>query len=177
MIRVIAQILIAVTIASTGALAQNRRVEWVSYGSDIASSKYLPLGQIDAANFEDLEIAWTWDSPDQAIVDANPDNRNLRRIGFKATPLMVGGNLYFATALGQVAAVDAATGETQWIFNPESYSGGAPASAVGFLHRGVSYWTDGKVGRVLCGTLDGYLIAIDAKTGKLDSGFGSGGKG
>ena len=112
-------------------------VEWPSYGGDLASTKYSPIAQIDAENFGGLRVAWTWRSPDEAPIRDHPDDRLMRRARFKATPLMVGGALYLSTGLGQIAAIDAATGETRWVFDPESYVGGAPASAVGFLTRGV----------------------------------------
>ena len=151
-------------------------VEWSSYGGDLASTKYSPIAQIDAENFGGLRVAWTWRSPDEAPIRDHPDDRLMRRARFKATPLMVGGALYLSTGLGQIASIDAATGETRWVFDPESYVGGGPASAVGFLTRGVAYWSDGSDERVLTGTLDGYLIALDAKTGKLVSEFGVDGK-
>lgn len=178
MMRHVIGTLYGLLICCEAVLAQdpNGSVEWPSYGSDLASSKYCRLDEIDGENFATLKVAWTWDSPDQLVVEANPDNRKFRRIGFKSTPLMVGGVLYFATALGQVVAVDATTGETRWTFDPKSYLGGAPANATGFHHRGVSYWSDDDVERIFTGTHDGYLIAVDARTGQLVSSFGEGGR-
>ncbi len=150
--------------------------EWPSYGSDNAGTKYSALAQIDANNFNSLRVAWAWRSPDETPIRDHPDDRLMQRAGFKATPLMVGGVLYVSTGLGQIAAIDAATGETRWVFDPESYVGGRPASAVGFLTRGVAYWSDGVDERILSGTMDGYLIALDAKTGKLVPEFGASGK-
>ena len=77
--------------------------EWPSYGGNKASSKYLPLDQIDGDNFNRLEVAWTWRSPDEAITRANPD---LRTWVWEATPLMVGGVLFVSTSMSQVAAID-----------------------------------------------------------------------
>ena len=60
---------------------------------------------------------------------------------FQATPLMVEGVLYLSTAMHQVAAVDAATGDTLWVRGPEVYLGGSPTHF--YNSRGVAYWTDG----------------------------------
>ena len=78
--------------------------EWRSYGSDTGSTKYLPLDQINEENVGNLRIAWRWNSPDNEILDANPD---LWTMVNEATPLMIDGVLYTSTALSQVAAIDA----------------------------------------------------------------------
>ena len=87
---------------------------------------------------------------------------------------MAGGLLYVATEVSQVAAIDPATGKTVWSYDPESWKDGRPAN-VGFQHRGVSYWTDGKEGRIFIATHDRRLIALDAKTGAPVASFGNGG--
>ena len=118
--------------------------EWRSYAGDIGGKKYSPLDQIGASNFADLEIAWEWTSVDTLISRSTPgggewsapldtiveslveENPELYRPGhpplasrLQATPLMVGGVLYFNTPLGQGVAVDATTGETLWGLQPE----------------------------------------------------------
>ena len=153
-----------------------RGEEWPSYGGDAGSTKYSPLDQIDKENFESLRVVWTWQSPDDRIMRENRGIARLRISGFKATPLMIGGVLYLNTGLDQVAALDALTGDLLWIHDPESYKGGAPASAVGFLNRGVTYWSDGEDQRIFHGTSDGYLMAFNARTGKPIPDFGVGGK-
>src|SRR5204863_10108257 len=84
---------------------------------------------------------------------------------WESTPLMVGGVLYVSTSLSQVAAIDAATGKTRWIYDPETWKNGTPSNN-GFVHRGVAYWADGDDQRILFGTGDGYLICLNAQTGK-----------
>ena len=100
--------------------------EWRSYGADNASTKYSPLDQITASNFDQLRIAWSWDTADVRILAAHRNDARLRGAGFKATPLMVGGVLFVSTGLGQIAALDATTGRTRWVYDPESYTGGPP---------------------------------------------------
>ena len=85
---------------------------------------------------------------------------------FKATPLMVGGRLYLNTPLSIGAAIDAKTGETLWVYNPKSYEAGTTTMSARWNQRGVAYWSDGKEERVFWGTGDGYLVALDAKTGE-----------
>ncbi|MDK1020791.1 MAG: pyrroloquinoline quinone-dependent dehydrogenase [Candidatus Hydrogenedentes bacterium] len=145
--------------------------EWTSYGADLGASKYSPLDQITPANVSDLEVAWRWRSVDGEIQGQDP---RYREIAFEPTPLMVGGVLYTSTSLSQVAAIDAGTGETLWVYDPESYKNGRPAN-FGYLHRGVAYWTDGTDSRVFIPTGDRRLIALNVKTGKPYPDFGEGG--
>ena len=88
---------------------------------------------------------------------------------------MVGGVLYVSTSLSQVAAIDAATGKTKWVYDPETWKSGTPSNN-GFVHRGVAYWADGNDQRILFGTGDGYLICLNAQTGKPISTFGQQGR-
>src|SRR5262249_27841905 len=88
---------------------------------------------------------------------------------------MVGGVLYTSTSLSQVAAIDPQTGKTIWVFNPEAYKAGRPTN-LGFVHRGVAYWTDGMQERIFIATHDAYLYAIDAQSGKTVSQFGDNGR-
>jgi hypothetical protein len=55
------------------------------------------------------------------------------------------------------AALDPATGQQRWLYDPEVYKAGKPGNS-GFIHRGLAYWTDGKIERILHGTNDAYLI-------------------
>ena len=146
--------------------------EWWAYGSDKASTKYIPLDQINKDNVKDLRIAWRWDSPDNALVESNPD---LWTMVNESTPLMIGGVVYTSTSLNLAAAINAVTGETIWVYDPKTYGDGTPANT-GFVHRGVSYWESGDEKRVLLGTGDGYLIALNAETGKPIQGFGEAGR-
>ena len=155
--------------------------EWPTYGGDLGSTKYSPLDQIDAANFDDLEIAWRWQSADGALdLDALRERQpTVSPRNFKATPLMVGGVLYTTTAMHQVAAIDAGTGETLWVHDPQAYLGNpSPHANVGlaFNSRGLAYWTDGDEARVLWGTNEAFLHAVDARTGEAIPTFGVNGR-
>ena len=177
--------------------------EWRSYAGDIGGKKYSPLAQIDESNFGELTIAWEWISVDnfvststtgggewsapldtivETLVQETPE---LHRPGHRpissrlqATPLMIGGVLYFNTPLSQGVAVDATTGKTLWIFNPKGYEEGTPPMSNPWSQRGVAYWTDGADDeRIFWGTGNGYLVCVQAKTGKPCADFGTNGSG
>ena len=157
---------------STQALS---RGEWPAYAGTSAAARYSPLTQIDRINARDLHIAWRWKSPDQPIRAADP------AIGPSAanesTPLVIGGVLYTSTSLSEVAAIDAATGETKWVYDPRIYDNrlGPPAN-LGWLNRGVAYWRKGDDERIVILTAFGQMIALDAKTGKPVATFGKDGR-
>ena len=147
--------------------------QWPTYGGDAGSTKYTSLDQINAANFEQLEIAWRWESLDGSL--------NFEQIGqeiafgrLQGTPLMIDGVLYMITSLNQVAAIDAVTGETLWSFNPEIYLAGSPVGALGFHQRGVAYWEDGEEKQILVSTQDGYVYSLNAEDGSVDNDFANG---
>jgi len=152
--------------------AQGRSVEWTHYSGNAASHKYSPLDQINKDTIGKLQVAWRWSSPDNAVVEANP---MARPGGYADTPLMVKGVLYTVTSLGQIAAINPATGQTLWSLDPGSWKTGRPGN-LGFVHRGIAFWSDGKIDRLLLGTNDAYLISVDAKTGALDKTFGTEGR-
>lgn len=152
--------------------------EWPSYGATNQSQKYSTLDQITGANFKDLKIAWTWKTPDIELIANDHFDRTpaLTPYGFKATPLVVKGMMYISTGLHQIAAIDPATGVTKWLYNPKAYDEGMQADVMGWISRGVAYWSGKNDERILMGTLDGYILALDAKTGKPILSFGDHGK-
>ena len=152
--------------------ARSNSGDWPTYASDLRGTKYSSLELVDAANFRDLRIVWRWNSPDSEIVKQNPSlHLNL----FEATPLEIDGVLYVATNLHQIAAIDAKTGITLWVYDPGVYRRGVP-ERTGFVHRGVAAWGSSGARRILAGTGDGYLIALDAQSGALITAFGTGGR-
>ena len=151
--------------------------EWRSYASDAGSTKFTNLSQIHGDNFGELEIAWTWASIDgeldlEGLLGSAAEDISFGRL--QATPLMIEGVLYMITALNQVAALDATSGELLWSFNPQAYLSGYSISPLGYHHRGVAYWSDGKESRILFATNDGYLHSLNADSGVPDSSFGGG---
>ncbi len=137
--------------------------EWPTYGGDLASRRYSPLDQVNAANFNKLEIAWRFKTEN---LGPTPEFQ------FQATPLMVKGTLYFTAGSRRAAvAVDAGTGEMKWMHSIDEGPRGqaAPRRLSG---RGLSYWSDGQAERILYVTPGYQLVALDAKTGDRIPSFG-----
>jgi quinoprotein glucose dehydrogenase len=149
--------------------------EWPAYAGSYAASRYSPLTQIDASNAKNLHVAWRWKSPDMAVRAADPTIGP--SFANESTPLMVGGVLYTPTSLSQVAAIDAATGETKWVYDPKIYQNGLGMPAnLGWLHRGVAYWRKGDDERIVMLTAFAQMMVLDAKTGKPVPSFGKDGR-
>jgi quinoprotein glucose dehydrogenase len=140
--------------------------EWRYYGGDSGSTKYSPLDLINAGNVKQLEIAWRWKAEN---FGPRPD------FNWEVTPLMVGGVLYFTAGTRRDAvAVDAATGETLWMYRLDEGERGD--RAVRTQNRGLAYWTDGKGdNRILLISPGFQLIALNAKDGRPIPGFGKDG--
>jgi quinoprotein glucose dehydrogenase len=157
---------------STKAMSQG---EWPAYAGTYAATRYSPLTQINRDNARSLHVVWRWKSPEAAIRAADASIGP----GFvnESTPLMVGGVLYTSTSLSEVAAIDAATGETRWVFDPKVYENGlGPPANLGWTHRGVAYWRNGDNERIVILTAFAQMIALDARTGKPVADFGTNGR-
>lgn len=150
--------------------ADNSVGEWRHSGGNHASAKYAALDQIDASNFAKLQIAWRYQSDDLKL----PEELSYPTSDYRAVPLVIGGVMYTNTNHGQVVALDPATGEQLWLFDPESYLLGPPLFSP-VQTRGIEYWTDGEIERIFLATLGKQLVSIDIKTGKPDPNFGDGG--
>ena len=130
--------------------------EWRTYGGDLGNTRYSALDQINASNFNKLQIVWTLKTDN---FGPEPEYR------FESTPLMANGVLYTtAGSRRAVVALDAATGELLWMHSEHEGARGAAAPRRLSGH-GVAYWTDGKDERILYVTPGYRLIALDAKTG------------
>src|SRR5271170_194024 len=146
--------------------------EWPNYGNDPGGMRYSPLTQINRENVSKLKVAWVFHTGE--ISDGSGDRR---RSGFEATPILVDGTLYFTTPYNRVIALDPVTGKQRWAYDPAIDLTGGYGD--GLISRGVSTWLDTSLPagepchrRIYEATLDARLIALDAATGKLCSGFG-----
>jgi len=148
--------------------------EWSAYGHDAGGTRYSPLEQINKSNVSKLKVAWTYQTGELKLYEDAPDFK--RDAAFEATPVMVNGILYFSTPSARVFAIDAATGKEQWVYDPKMdlHKGYSDKAS-----RGVSVWPLGNgsnmAKRVFIATLDGRVIALDAKTGKPITSFGQAG--
>ncbi len=135
---------------------------WRTYQGDEGSNQYSSLDQINRSNVDRLEVAWTYHTGDKRVDPPSTIETN---------PIIVDGVLYGASPMVKIFAVDAATGEERWMFDP--YKGKRPRG----VNRGVMYWegADGEDRRILF-TASNYLYALDAGTGTLVQSFGDSGR-
>ncbi|MCY4026093.1 MAG: PQQ-binding-like beta-propeller repeat protein [Acidobacteria bacterium] len=140
--------------------------EWPSYGGDAGNTRYSPLDQIDASNFERLEIAWRF----------RTDNFGpAPEFKLEGTPVMAGGVVYATAGTRRaVVALDAATGELLWMHR-EDEGARAAASPRRLSGRGLAYWANGEEARILYVTIGFRLVALDARTGARVADFGTAG--
>ena len=162
-------LLVALCLGAVPASAQTGAAggEWRTYGGDLGSTRYSPLDQINAENFNDLEMVWRFNT---ANLGPNPD------YNYQATPLMVDGVLYTtAGSRRNVVALDAATGEMLWAYRLDEGERGANAIRR-MSGRGVGYWTDGQGDdRIFFVTIGYQLVALHAATGRPVADFGANG--
>ncbi len=140
--------------------------EWRSYAADKANTRYSPLDEINADNFNDLEVAW---SVKTDVFGARKEYQ------FEPTPLLVKGRLFLpAGSRRDCIALDAGTGELLWMHRVDEGQRAlnSPRQLSG---HGVSYWTDGTIERVLYVTIGYQLVSLDAATGIPDPAFGNNG--
>src|SRR5579872_5159323 len=129
------RVALAAVALSISAFAQSANVEWTSYAGDLSNYRYSPLDQIDASNFNKLEIAWRFKTD---ALGPRPEYK------LEGTPLMVKGVVYTtAGSRRSVVALDAGTGELLWIHGEREGERGAAAPRQ-LSGRGVAYWSDGK---------------------------------
>jgi quinoprotein glucose dehydrogenase len=140
--------------------------EWATYGGDLASTRYSPLDQINASNFNKLQLAFRFKTEN---LGPRPEFQ------YQATPLMVNGRLYTTAGTRRaVVSLDATNGEMLWMYSMNEGKRGeaAPRQLSG---RGLSYWSDGKEERIIYVTPGYMMVALDAKTGRPVPGFGTNG--
>src|SRR5256885_399103 len=135
--------------------------EWPGYGGGPESMRYSSLTQINRDNVKRLQVAWTFDASDGTLGTE-----------LEVNPIVVHGVLYATTAGLNVVALNAATGDLLWRFDPYN---GRHARDGGGRVRGVTYWGDGPDERIFVGVQQ-FLYALDAKTGRPISTFGHAGR-
>jgi len=147
---------------------------WEYYGGDAGGNRYSNLTQINPGNVAQLSLAWQYQTGD---LENRPEA--MRQSATEGTPLLVEDSLVFCTPFNEVIAVHPGTGEELWRYDPQINLQQYPANQ--YVCRGVAQWQD-PVGdgdcssRVLMGTNDARLIAIDAKNGTRCTDFGDNGE-
>lgn len=139
---------------------------WEVTGGTREGIRYSSLTQIDTANVQQLQVAWTYHTGDADTVNHSQ---------IQCNPIVIEDILYGTTPQLRLIALHAATGKLKWVFDPRQ-----PASqnrVLDFIlnnNRGVTYWTDGKDATIFY--VAGFrLYAVQAATGKLNERFGAGG--
>jgi quinohemoprotein ethanol dehydrogenase len=135
----------AQTPAATGTGA-----DWPTVGGGSDETGFSQLAQVTTANIGKLGLAWSLDLPGE--------------VSLEATPIEIGGVVYFSGSYAKVYAVDAVSGKLLWSYDPETWKNRPMAMHFSFgANRGVAY----ENGKVFVAALDGRLIALDAKSGKM----------
>ena len=145
--------------------------DWPAYGRDRGGERFSPLKAIDRKNVARLAVAWEYSTGEATI----PIQQS---VSLEATPLVLGGVMYLSTPLGRVVALDPESGKERWVTDLEV----KPVSFGDFTTRGVSLWTDARLGRgtrcatrVIVATVDARLHALDAVDGRGCPDFANGG--
>ncbi len=163
----------------------DKAADWPAYGGAAGGGHYSAATRITAQNVSDLAVAWVHQSGDYVAgspslsEDQTLEGTLSRPTSFMVTPIMTEGALYYCTPYNRVFALDPATGKERWSFDPN-----VDMEQEGITNcRGVSSWVDpqAKAGthcrhRIMLGTLDARLIALDGGTGKPCSDFGKNGE-
>jgi PQQ-dependent dehydrogenase (methanol/ethanol family) len=125
-------------------------MQWAEHGRDGNEQRYSPLKQINVDNVKTLGVAWTADLTEKS--------------SWQGTPIVVNGVMYVTTPWSNLHAYDPKTGKRLWSYSPRvPREIGSTQLCCGNQNRGAVYWN----GKVIWASLDGRLLAVDAKTGKL----------
>ncbi len=163
-------VLIAVMSPPLGAQRGTNNGQWTVHGGDKGFTRYAPLDQINEENVNALRIAWRRPAVDASLHARWPELQYSNQL--RSTPLMVDGVLYASNGIGLIEAFDPATGETLWVQDLPFLGDETPR---GTSNRGHGYWEDGDDARIFS-VRPPYLLAADARTGRLVPSFGDGGK-
>jgi quinoprotein glucose dehydrogenase len=172
-------IFLLLAVSASASLAQQQKQSalgegWIAYGGDPGGSRYSSASQISRENVAQLKVAWTFHTGASQL-----QTNLIRKAAFESTPILFDNKLFLTSPYDKVLALDPATGEKIWEFDPHvdltrNYSE--------VTSRGVSAWRDAKAKpgepcalRIFLGTLDARLIALDAETGKPCTDFAAAG--
>lgn len=142
--------------------------DWPTYGGGHGAQRYSDLAQITPANVGQLKRAWVYRTGDIP-----------KQFGNELTPIKIGDTLYGCSNRHKIFALKAATGEQKWMYDPQTPPQFAPSNSA---CRGVAYYKQPEATadqacaeRIVVGTLDAKVVAVDAHSGQPCSNFGSDG--
>ena len=122
---------------------------WLTHGGDYKEQRHSKLTAVNTETIKDLGLEWSYDLGTSR--------------GIEATPIVHDGMMYVTSTWNIVHALDARTGEKIWSFDPEVDKEQAAYACCDVVNRGVAIWGD----KIFTATIDGRLIAMNAKTGKV----------
>ncbi len=129
--------------------AESDIANWLTHGRTYSEQRFSPSRRINSANVNELGLAWYFDIPTKR--------------GIEATPLVIDGVMYVSGSWSIVYAIDARTGKPLWVYDPEVPKIWGKYACCDVVNRGVAAWEN----KIIVGTLDGYLVALDATTGDV----------
>jgi quinoprotein glucose dehydrogenase len=145
--------------------------DWPAWGGSNAGTRYSPLTQINTSNVGQLTKLWTFRTGDL------PDEQAKDKYSWEGTPIKVGDRLFLCSAKNIVIALDAGTGKEIWRYDPkvsdDAIPYGATCHAVAYFSVPGAAPDTPCANRVIEGTLDARLIAVDAETGQTCADFGN----
>ena len=145
---------------------------WDTFNGNLASTKFADATTLTAANISGLERAW-----EVRTGDVSDGSGDVPATVWSATPIYANNTLYLGTPFYRILALDPATGAERWSYDTKSTLEALTQPAL--KNRGVAYWESGAEGRcekrVLIGTMDATLRAVDADTGTACTDFGQNG--
>ena len=149
----------AAAAAPVTAQTRSAAAEWRFYGGDANATRYSPAARINKKNVKNLKVAW---------IHHTGDAQERPATAMECTPIVVDGVMYLSSAKLKVRAVNSATGESQWTYDPfgGKGTGRSPGNS-----RGVTYFQQGRDKRIFAAVQD-RIYSIDAVTGELDNQFG-----
>jgi quinoprotein glucose dehydrogenase len=151
---------VCATLSHAGHAQQRTAVEWPSITGDDAATRYLPVDQINAANFNSLKVAWEWRGSRDANVPLGGE------VNARGLPIYVDGMLITVSGPRRtIVALDPATGRTLWTFQ-EPTTGRLEYSMRSNHGKGVAFTRINGRGVIFITTPAFFLHALDAKTGR-----------
>jgi quinohemoprotein ethanol dehydrogenase len=122
---------------------------WLAHGRTYSEQRFSPLEEINQSNVQNLSLTWVY--------------KTGTKRGLEASPLVVNGVIYTTGSWSKVFAVNALTGEEIWRYDPKVPGAAGRNACCDVVNRGVALWN----GKVYVGTIDGRLIALDARDGSV----------
>jgi quinohemoprotein ethanol dehydrogenase len=147
--RFAAGLAVCVVAAVSWSFAQQKNVDWSTHGLDYYEQRFSPLDQINDKNASQLGLAWQFETATDR--------------GLEATPLVIDGVMYATGSWSVTYAIDARTGKQMWKYDPEVHRKYDNLACCDVVNRGAAFYKD----KIYVGVLDGRLVALDSKSGKV----------